>query len=35
MNIPVFAASGLEIAAGDLLRRLTKLNTRDLRRSDA
>ncbi len=35
MNIPVFAASGLEIAAGDLLRTLSRLNTRDLRRSDA
>lgn len=35
MNIPVFAASGLEIAASNLRRALEKLGARELHRSDA
>lgn len=35
MNVPVFAASGLEIAAGSVRRALSRLGTRDLHRSDA
>jgi lycopene beta-cyclase len=35
MNIPVFAASGLEIAASSVRRALSKLSTREMHRSDA